>query len=45
MYSLRGKIRWVKEEDSDHFMGILLKDEEQMDLAKWVENFDQTASG
>ena len=42
MYLLRGEIRWVKSEDDDFYMGILLKEEEHMDLDKWVANFDET---
>jgi len=44
MYLLRGEIRWVKEEKGEYYMGILLKDEKHMDLAKWIENFDKTGS-
>jgi hypothetical protein len=47
MYLLRGEIRWVKQEEDedDFYMGILLLDEEHMDLDKWVETFDDTFSG
>ena len=43
-YLLRGEIRWVEEDDDDYFMGILLIDEERMDLVKGVENFDKTVA-
>tara|TARA_E500000331_G_C17147958_1_gene665838 strand:+ start:459 stop:629 length:171 start_codon:yes stop_codon:yes gene_type:complete len=45
MYLFRGEIRWVKHEEEDFFMGILLGDEDHMDLAKWVENFGSTFAG
>lgn len=44
MYLLRGEIRWVKGEQGKFYMGILLKDEKHMNLAKWIENFDKTGS-
>jgi hypothetical protein len=34
----------VKGEEGEFFMGILLKDEKHMDLAKWIENFEKTVS-
>ena len=45
MYLLRGEIRWVTQEEEDFYMGVLLVDEEHMDLDKWVENFGSTFAG
>jgi hypothetical protein len=42
MFLLRGEIRWVKEDDMEYAMGILLKDEELTDFDKWIDKFEST---
>lgn len=43
-YMLRGEIRWVREMDEKHAMGILLQDAEDTDFQRWQSSFDETFS-
>lgn len=40
MYLLLGEIRWVREVEDRYAMGVLLRDEEDTDFAKWESEFD-----
>lgn len=40
MYLLRGEVRWVKIEDDEYCMGVMLTEEEGTDLDAWVANFE-----
>jgi PilZ domain len=40
MYLLRGEIRWIKTEDDEYYMGVMLNEEEGTDLDAWVVHFD-----
>lgn len=44
MYLLRGEVRWTRQKDDVYYMGVLLLDEEEMDLQRWIENFDSLTS-
>lgn len=44
MYLLRGEVRWTRPREDIFFMGVLLLDEEETDLQRWVENFESIAS-
>jgi hypothetical protein len=41
MYLLRAEICWVREADDTFHVGVLLLDEEDKDLTRWQDNFDQ----
>jgi len=38
---LRAEICWVREADDTFHVGVLLLDEEDKDLTRWQDNFDQ----
>ncbi len=45
MYLLRGQVRWVKSEDGEYYMGVLLLTEEGTDLNAWVTQFESLFGG
>lgn len=40
MYLLRGEVRWVRQNDDQYLMGILLKKTDDTDLERWLASFD-----
>ncbi|MEX0943603.1 MAG: PilZ domain-containing protein [Pseudomonadales bacterium] len=40
-YLLRGEIRWVRNNDGKHAMGILLQDTVDTDFETWISGFDE----
>ncbi len=45
MYLLRAEIRWVREANDTFHVGVLLLDEEDRDLTRWQDNFEQLVAG
>lgn len=41
MFLLRGEVRWVRGEDDDFLMGVLMTDAEGTDLAAWATQFEE----
>jgi hypothetical protein len=40
-YLLRGEIRWIRNIDGDHAMGVLLHEAQETDFTKWRSAFDE----
>ena len=39
MYLLRGEVRWVRANDEEVYMGVLLRQAEGTDLENWTQRF------
>ena len=39
MYELYGSVRWVKVENDEYFMGVLLEERDNTDYDKWESDF------
>ena len=40
MYLLRGEVRWARDSEGDHLIGVLLQYTPDTDLDEWIANFD-----
>ena len=44
MYMLRDQARWVRNKDDVYFMGVLINQDEDTDIVRWLDNFEERFS-